>query len=432
MCAQACISIPETVARDKSQDPKRSQRLRPMVDPPQRLKIAMVTETYLPIKNGVDVLLLDLLPTLSQHADITLFAPGLEGNKIQIEHINDHLKICRVPTVPLPIYAGYNMPIISSRRLRKLLEQEQPDIVHLHAPVLMGIQALRISKALSLPTVATYHTHLPEYTGHIMKGTLHKFVTRVAKSIVEKLIKYVFSQVDMVITPTNIIKKLLEDYGVMAPVTHVPCGMDLNKYEYAGKEQGVKFRQEHNIPLEKPLVLYVGRISFEKKLEHLLNAFVGISEATLVIVGDGPSLNEYKKLAKTLGITDRVMFTGAIDHKSLGPVYHSADIFVSPSDTETFGLTFTEAMMCGIPPIGVDRLGPSEIIISGHNGYLVAPNNPEALATKIRVLLHNPEIRRELGTQAKSDVRQYNTNNIAHKHMEVYHRVLERYNYGAW
>ena len=375
------------------------------------MKIAAFTETYHPQKNGVVVFLSDFLPVISKKAEVILFAPG--GKKLKKEKVNKKFTIYWVPADPFPFYEGYRMSKISSSQIEKILKKEKPDIVHLHAPVLMGLKALRVSKKLKLPVIATYHTHFPDYIPHL----LPKLVAEFSQAPVRKLISYVFSKANCTTAPTKELGKELEAYGV-TNVISIPNGVSFKKFR---KPDSSKFMKKYKIPKDKPIVLYVGRISFEKKVDKLIEVFKNVKNASLVIVGTGPSLKEYQKLAP-----DNVIFTGFVDDDLLPGAYASADVFVSASDSETFGLTFVEAMYFGLPVIGIKRLGAKEVISDGKNGFLVDLGKENEIADKINLLLRKPALRKKFGNQGKKDAKKYDMEKIAKEFMKLYNSARSR------
>jgi len=381
------------------------------------MKIAVFTETYKPQKNGVVVFLSDFLPVISRNHEVVLFAPG--GKNLKVEKINKNFKIYWVPADEFPFYEGYKICKITHSGIKRLLDKEKPDVIHMHAPVLMGLKTLYVAKKMKLPMVATYHTHFPDYVPHLFKGMLPEPLTDFTKEPVKKMISYCFSRVDVTTAPTDELRKELESYGV-PNVTHIPNGILFKKFKGADKR---KFMEEYEIPPNKPVVLYVGRISFEKKVDCLLRAFTRIPNATLVIVGTGPSFEKYKELAGQLKLKN-VIFTGFVKDELLPSAYSSADIFVSASDTETFGLTFVEAMNFGVPVIGVNRLGAKEVIQDGRNGFLVEPDNESQLASAISKLLKNPPLRRKLGAQGKKDAKKYDMNEVSKEFIEIYKDLI--------
>jgi len=383
------------------------------------MKIAVFTETYKPQKNGVVVFLSDFLPVISQNHEVVLFAPG--GKKMRVEKVSKNFKIYWIKADDFPFYEGYKVCRISGHEIKKLLEKEKPDVIHMHAPVLMGLKALYESKKLKIPMVATYHTHFPDYVPHLFKGMLQEPLTKFTKEPVKKMISYCFSQVDITTAPTEELRKELESYGI-SNVIHVPNGVLFKKF---GKPDTKKFMEKYNIPPNKPIVLYVGRISFEKKVDCLLRAFKKIPDAILVIVGTGPSFEKYRELADELKLKN-VIFTGFVKDEMLPSAYASSDVFVSASDSETFGLTFVEAMNFGIPVIGVNRLGAKEVIQDGKNGFLVPPDDEGALAAGILKLLKNQKLRKKLGAQGKKDAKKYDMNEVSKEFVAIYKKLTKK------
>jgi len=383
------------------------------------MKVAVFTETYHPQMNGVVVFLSDFLPVLSKKAEVLLFAPG--GKKLKKEKAGRQFRIFWVPANPFPFYEGYRMSKLTTGQIEKILKEEKPDIVHLHAPVLMGLKALYVSKKLGIPVVATYHTHFPDYVPHFFKGMLPNQLAEFAKSPVKKMISYVFSTADCTTAPTLELKKELEAYGVKNAL-YVPNGILLKKFR---KGDRGKFIRKYGIPPEKPVVLYVGRVSFEKRIEHLIRAFAKVENATLVIVGSGPYLDKYRKMAKAAGL-ENVIFTGFVTDSMLASAYASADVFASASDSETFGLTFVEAMSFGIPVVGIGRLGAKEVIHDGRNGFLVEVGKEEEIADKINLLLAKPALRKRLGMQGKKDAEKYGIGKIVSRCLGLYKKLSRR------
>ncbi len=383
------------------------------------MKIAVFTETYHPQTNGVVTFLSDMLPLISKNNEVVLFAPG--GKKLRTEKVKKNLKIYWVPANEFPFYEDYRMSKIKLSDIERILKKEKPDVVHLHAPVLMGLEALYVSNKLGLPVIATYHTHFPDYVPHLFKGLLPKRLNGFTQTPVKKMIEYVFSKADITTAPTKELKNELESYGIKN-VLYVPNGVAFKKFKKADKESFIK---KYRIPSNKPVVLYVGRVSFEKKIDCLIRAFKKLPKATLVIVGKGPSLENYKQLAESIDL-ENVVFTGYVPDELLPSAYACADVFVSPSDTETFGLTFVEAMYFGLPVVGTDRLGAKEVINDGKNGFLVKPDDEGALAAKISKLLKSPPLRRKLGSQGKKDAKKYNMERISAQFMKLYRKSAKQ------
>lgn len=386
------------------------------------MKIALFTDTYHPQINGVVSYLDDSIKVLSRDNEVVLFAPG--ERPFRKERVSHNFSICWIPSSPFPLYEGYRISSLNYTRVSNLLREEKPDVVHAHAPVILGLQGVIAAKRKNIPVVISYHTHFPDYLPHLMNGKLPGLLKHISEFTLKKLIKYVFGRADVVTAPTHELVKELHSYG-LHNVVLLPNGVDFTKLK-TDKRRVASFRKRHRIPEGNKVVLYLGRISFEKRLDVLLRAF-GMMERkgrTLVIAGGGPYLREFRELAAELRLR-AVVFTGALPPKDVGSAYACADIFASASDTETFGLTFIEAMHHGLPLIGVSRLGARDIVKGGRNGLLVEAGNAAALARTMDRLLRDAKLRQRLGEKARHMAASYSIENSVRKTLAIY-RLLQR------
>ncbi|MDD5340431.1 MAG: glycosyltransferase [Candidatus ainarchaeum sp.] len=381
------------------------------------MKIAVFTDTYLPQTNGVVTYLVDSLRLLSKNNKVVLFAPG--GSEFRVEQRSPRMKIYWIPASPFPFYEGYRIASFNYGRVSGILKREKPDIVHAHAPVPLGLQGLLWAKRHNVPSVVTYHTHFPDYLPHLLNGRLPGFLHGLSHQTVRQLIYHVFKNVSAVTAPTHELCEELRSYG-LRNVAHLPNGVDFRRFR--GKPaDGAVFRRRHKIGRRR-VVLYVGRISFEKRLDVLLEAFSMIenSERVLVVVGSGPYMGKLKELAAALGMKG-VIFTGYV--KDAGAAYRCADVFASASDTETFGMTFVEAMHAGLPVIGVRMLGAKEVI-TPKCGLLVEPGSPGEMGRAMEKLLDDKKLRAGMAKEAPKRAMQYSMDKSVKRTLEIYRGLL--------
>ncbi|MFH1785577.1 MAG: glycosyltransferase [Candidatus Micrarchaeota archaeon] len=390
------------------------------------MKIAFFTDTYLPQLNGVAIYLNDAIKEISKKNEIILFAPG--ENTLKIQKKTKNFKIYWIPSSPFPFYDGYRVASMNYKRISDILEKELPDVVHAHAPINLGLQGLLAAKQKKIPTIATYHTHFPDYIPHLLSGKLPEVFDSISKTAVKKMINHVFKRVDVVTAPTTELVKELESYG-LKQVTHLPNGIDFKKLRYT-KEQLNRFRKKHNIPDNKKILIYLGRVSFEKNIDILLEAYKKIEkeDRILVVAGGGPYLKKFKEMAVSLRI-ENIIFTGFLDAKEIGTAYACGNIFVSASNSETFGLTFVEAMSLGLPTIGVKRLGPKEIILHGKTGLLVEPDNIDDLANAMEMLLNNGTLRKKMSKAAKIRAKEYSIEKSIGATIDIYKKIENTYSH---
>ena len=260
---------------------------------------------------------------------------------------------------------------------------------------------------------------------YLLKGKFPGFIDSISRRTVKGLIRFVFSLADRTTAPTEELAKELRQYGIKNVVV-LHNGVDLKKL-LADGELARAFRGRYGLPQDKKVILYVGRIGFEKRLEVLLRSLTMVrsTDWCLVVVGSGPQLDEYKKQAMALGLAERAIFTGFVKGDLLNGAYGCADMFVSPSDSETFGLTLIEAMAFGLPVIGVDKLGPGELIKDGRNGFLVKPGDSRAMAGLIDRLLREPGLRPGIGAEAKKTAESFAIGRSAEATLKMYKELIE-------
>ena len=379
--------------------------------PHKRLKILIVTDTYYPQKNGVVVFLDQILNRLKKDHNVVVIAPGI---KQKIENQNN-LKTYWVSSIQFPFYEGYRISTASSKTLEKIIKSENPDVVHTHAPIVLGLVVMGITKSLGIPTVATYHTHFEDYFPHLMKGNFKNALRLIGSVTTKKLIKHFYSRANIITAPSSEYVKLLKKYG-LKKVELLENGIELARF----KKNKNDIRKKYNLPSDKKIVLYLGRISFEKNLELLFNAFKEV-DATLVIAGSGPYLNRYQKMAKDMR---NVFFTGFVDDYDLSQIYKTADLFVSASDSEVMPLTFIEAMVSGLPIICPKSRGTSDLVTHKVNGLLFTPNKASSLVRQLKRLLNDEVMLKKMSKKSKKMAENFSIAKCYKRTIELYKRLL--------
>ncbi|MFP4657914.1 MAG: glycosyltransferase [Desulfonatronovibrionaceae bacterium] len=265
------------------------------------------------------------------------------------------------------------------------------DLIISATPGPMGLAALAISKNMHIPIHGTYHTSFPDFvfcmTGD---GSLEEAARR--------YMGWYYSQMEMVYAPSQAAAEEVEKLGVSPEkIVIYPRGVDCKRF-YPGK-------CEHKNKRTDTRLIYVGRISREKSLDVLAEAFDQacrrIEGLSLEVVGDGPYRQEMHEVCAGLKVT----FPGELSGESLVRAYSGADLFVFPSGADTFGNVVLEAQASGIPVIVTDRGGPRENIIDGETGVIVPADDPEQLAEKIVSLAGDPGRLKEMGRKAREYAR---------------------------
>lgn len=361
------------------------------------LKILFISDVYFPRINGVSTSIktfVDQMQSLGH--EVHLIAPDYQ---VQTQ---DERWIKRVPA--RNIYFDPEDKLMKYGEAMKLLpelEKEQYDIIHVHTPFVAHYLGLKLAAKLNIPCIETYHTFFEDY--------LHYYLPWVPKVMARGLARMISKQqcnaVDAIVAPSRPMLDVLRSYGVHVSAEVIPTGLQEHSFKEA---DGKAFRQKYDIPLDRPMLLYVGRVAFEKNIDFLLGMAMVLADERpdilLVVTGEGPAEASLHKLAQTLNIENNVKFLGYLDRATeLNACYQAADVFVFASKSETQGLVLLEAMAQGTPVVAIAELGTASILVEGE-GALIAPENTLQFAEKVHQLLIYPEQRFDLGKRAKEYV----------------------------
>lgn len=353
------------------------------------MRVAIITENFLPKLDGVTRTLARLLEYLQDHGHKVL----LLGPESGMEEYAG-AEIVGTAGVPLPFYPELKFNFFRPLFLRRLNEF-QPDVVHLVDPVVLGAAGLAAARMLGKPLLSSYHTNLAAYCEHFGFNLLAQpmlFYNR-----------FIHNQCALTFCPSPSTASALRAQGFQ----HVriwPRGVDISSFRPELRDAGR--RAAWLGAREKVVLLYAGRLSWEKNLRLLIRAYQAMDHTTchLVMVGDGPALPEIKQ--ELAG--QPVIFTGYLQGAELAGAYASADIFAFPSKTETFGQVVLEAMASGLPVVGLQAEGVCDIVEDGKTGYLLAGadlSEQEQTAAYRRLLEHlvsRSELRQSMGRAAQA------------------------------
>ncbi|MDW3095871.1 MAG: glycosyltransferase [Gammaproteobacteria bacterium] len=381
------------------------------------MNILIISDVYFPRINGVSTSIQTFKTEFEKAGHkVTLIAPEYTGN----DHQDDSL--IRIASRSIPYDPEDRM--MKSGEIRRLipkLDAYNFDIVHIQTPFVAHYSGIRIAKALRIPCVITYHTLFEEYLYHyipvVPKSILKYFARRFSSSQC--------NQAHGVIAPSSIIVELLKDYGVNNNIKIIPTGIKSKKFEYG---DGNKFKTSFNIPNNKPTLLNVSRVAFEKNIGLLLEVLKKVKqhfpEIMLIIAGEGPAKNAYMQQAKSLGLEDNTVFVGYLDRDSeLIDCYHSADIFVFSSTTETQGLVLLESMAAGTPVISVAAMGTKDILVDCP-GAIITTGEIDDFCGKIVSLLENKQAYEKINLAAVNYAKQWDSRTLADKMLRFYQEVI--------
>ena len=335
------------------------------------MRIGLFTDTYPPFINGVSTSVYMLKKALER-----------EGHQVYVVTMNNETfhygfdennTVVRIPGLPIGIY-DYRVSTVYPLRAMNIIRKWKLDVIHSHTEFSVGTFARFISRQYNIPLVHTYHTLYEDYVYYITKG----YFDKPSKKIVEYLTHfYCDKTANELIVPTKKIYDLFkEKYNVDKSIHIIPTGIEIERFydENVDKEEVEAVRKKLKLEKKDFTILFVGRIAKEKNIDLLLSAQQKINDKDknikLVIVGDGPDMDEYKKMAKDLGISKNVIFVGKVPWEDIPKYYHAADIFATASTSETQGLTVIEAMAASVAPICIDDESFRNTVVDGYNGEI--------------------------------------------------------------
>jgi glycosyltransferase involved in cell wall biosynthesis len=314
---------------------------------------------------------------------------------------DDEPRIFRSPGVPLAD-TGFYLSLRYKTKHKKLLQTM--DVVHVHHPFLSGRLALNYCRSARIPIVFTNHSRYDL----LAQAYLPLMPDEVSHSLLQAYMPDFCEAVDFVISPSESMVKILRELEVKSHIEVIPNGVDLRKFHDARAFP----REQFGFTDQDILLVYAGRIAPEKNLSFLLQSFAGIAQLLpnvyLVIVGGGKKQfeEEVQYLIGQLGIGNRVHSTGMIAYDDIPSYLAMADIFVTTSVSETFGMTTVEAMSVGLPIMAIDAAGTSDLVEDGKTGFL-STDDLAAFTAKLTYLCLHPGLRREMGLAGCKASEQY-------------------------
>ena len=289
-------------------------------------------------------------------------------------------------SLPLPTYESLDLRFPLPTDVLACVERERPDLVHVATPGPVGFLGLAVARVLGIPVVGSYHTELGPYALHLTRDLL------VAEAI-EVYVDWFYSRCARVLAPTRGIAAALTARG-MENVGVWGRGVDTGLFAPARRDDELRARLLGDGG--RLLLLSVGRLSHEKRLSVLLDAFAHVTrarpDARLVLVGDGPARRELERTAPSGAV-----FAGEARGEELAAYYASSDVFCFPSTTDTFGQVILEASASGLPVVAAAAGGALELVLHGGTGLLVPPDDAGALAAALVELATAPGRRAALG-----------------------------------
>ena len=375
------------------------------------MKVLMVSDVYFPRVNGVSTSIETFRRALAgEGVEIRLVAPRYGAEPDQDDTV-------RIGARSIPRDPEDRLLPWAETRDTVLAEAAGCDLIHIQTPFVAHYAGLKAARTLGKPVLATYHTFFEEYLYHYAPFLPSAWL----KGLARRFSRTQCNALDAVVVPSTAMRDRLGEYGVTVPMHVLPTGIPLSRFAAGDR---ARFRAGFDIPAERPVALFVGRVAHEKNIGFLIDAVAEarrrIPELQFLITGEGPAEPALRRRAESLGLGDSVRFLGYLDRqRELPDAYAAADVFVFASRTETQGLVLLEAMAMGLPVVTLAAMGTKDIMAPGRGG-LAAPDNVAGFAAMLAGLLEDDALRACLATDARAYAAEWSDDRMAGRLAELY------------
>lgn len=382
------------------------EQTEPQTSSDKPMRIVIFTETFLPKWDGIANTLCYLLEHLERRGHACLmFAP--EG----APETYAGTRIVGLPSITFPFYKDLKVvpPFFD---VAEQVEAFCPDLIHMVNLASLGIVGMRLARDLGVPTVASYHSDFPRYVHHYGMPFLEESVWA--------YFRWLHNQADLNLCPSQYTRRQLEEHEYER-VEIWGRGVDTVRYDPAHTDPTWRRRLTSGEP-DRQLLLYAGRLAAEKRIDWLRPVLDILPNASLALVGEGPMHAELEEM-----FTDtHTVFTGYLEGVELAAAYASADLFVFPSASETFGNVVLEAMASGLPVVAAGAGGPVDHVSDGVNGYLSHPEDTKDFAALVEHCLSDPDKLAALGRGARAYAETQTWEMILDRLLEQYARTIRK------
>jgi len=383
------------------------------------MRIAFFTNCYKPLVNGVVTSISSLKEAYERKGhEVYIFAPRVE------DYLDQEKNVFRYRSVNLTSKVKYPLPIPLSFRAKKVITEFNPDIVHFHHPFLLSLPAIMYGRKLGIPKILTIHTQYEQYAYYVSPVP-----ERVTHEAIKMIISNLAYKTDCITTPSASMKKIIENYGIKNRIEVIPNAIHLISFKEDDELKRTEIRKKYNLKENDKIILFVGRVASEKSIDRIIKALAIIKKRNtdkekLLIVGNGPAMDELKQLARTLKVEEDVIFAGTISYEEIQHYYKMAYVFTIASTTETFGIVTIEALASGVPVVAVKAPGAADILTDAVDGLLV-DDNVEKIANALEKIIKEPELREKLSRGALKTSEKYSINTISEVMLNLYREVIE-------
>jgi len=382
------------------------------------MKILISSDLHYPIINGVATFGRNLALGLAARGhEVMVIAPSQTGKRykeIDVNHV-----VVRTASVPFPPYQKIRVSPTPGREVKKAILEFDPDVIHIQMLMWIGQATMKYGNKFGIPIVSTNHA-MPE---NLMDNVV--LLAPFARPINYMLRQYgarFHSKSDYVTLPTQSAIKMFKATDKMhVPMEAVSNGIDLVRFQPGTPDKAIY--EKFGLPMDVPIITYVGRLDAEKHLPVLLKAFarvVASDKAHLMIIGAGQDAGSLQSLGDDLGISDHITFTGRITEEDKQLLHQVGTVFAMPSPMELQSIATLEAMASGQPVVAVNAGALAELCHNDENGFLYDLDNVEQMAEAITKLISDPVLRARMSKESLAIAKTHDLNTTLDRFEAIY------------
>lgn len=395
------------------------------------MRIGIFSDAYLPNISGVVTSITMLSEGLRKLGhEVLIFTLNPEHTDNAVEFSNDVYRF-KGYCPPFRLLKQYRINLVLKNKI-KYIDGCSLDIIHVHTEFSMGKLGALCAKKLGIPLVYTLHTLYEDYLKYVSPKIDRKFHKTFLWASSNMLIKPLSRLAQYDIVPTNKVKQVAKRYNLQGEIKVVPTGIELDHFKTDDDvlEKVVKYRNKYGIKEDDFVFLYLGRISEEKSIDIIIEAFSkslkGNANAKILVVGDGPALEGLKNMTAKYGVESQVIFTGFMSWADVPAFYHLANVFVNASISETQGLTYIEALAASCPILVQIDSCLEEVVIDYYNGIFF--DGIKDLSSKMSELVNHPAVLKRIAPNTAKSVEKFSKMCYANNILKIYQDAIIKYN----
>ena len=388
------------------------------------MRILITGSAVYPAMNGQAVFTENLTEGLAQRGNEVLsIFPSETGYAYQAIRNNVHIEALRSNNLNI-IHAGVNFSFFSQNAIRRIIQSFRPEIVHVQDHYPNSLDTVRVARQYKIHLIGTNH-FMPENLASYVPG-LSRFKP-IYNWIGWTWMLRTYNQLDVVTAQSKASTHLMRMNGLKIPAFAVSCGIDLKRFHPDPGLDRAAIRRRYGLNPDRKLLLFVGRLDPEKKIDVLLRAIkiLNREDIQLAIAGKGAAQKNLLDYTHDLGLDDnQVHFTGYIPAEDLPAVLNSADIFCMPSEAELLSIASLEAMACGKPVLLANAVALPELVTEGVNGYLFRPGDAADAARYMALLADHPEKWARMSVSSLEKANYHSLENTVKQYENIYNNLV--------